>query len=63
VEGWDVKKIWIAGFLLFGLGSLLLGILWAVFGHSIQDAFAIASYVVSFATLSIGTVQAVLHLN
>src|ERR1700712_1992407 len=60
VEGWDIKKIWIIAFVLFGLGSLLTGILWAHFKHSVQDAFAIAAYMVAFATIALGTAQVAL---
>jgi hypothetical protein len=60
VEGWNVKKLWIVVFVFFGLGSLLIGIFWAYFKHSIQDAFSIAAYMVAFATVSVGTVQALL---
>jgi hypothetical protein len=58
VEGWNAKRIWIVCFVIFGLGSLATGTLWAVFKHSIQDAFALATYIVAFATVSVGTVQA-----
>lgn len=60
IEGWDIKKIWIIVFVFFGFGSLLIGVLWACFQHSIQDAFAIAGYIVAFATVSVGTIQALL---
>jgi hypothetical protein len=60
IEGWDSKKIWIILFVFFGLGSLAMGVLWAVFEHSIQDAFSMAAYMVAFATVSVGTVQAIL---
>jgi hypothetical protein len=60
VEGWDTRKIWIIIFVFFGIGSLLIGVLWAVFEHSIQDAFSMAAYMVAFATVSVGTVQAIL---
>jgi hypothetical protein len=60
VEGWNMKKIWIITFIIFGLGSLLMGVLWCVYHGSIQDAFTIASYMVAFATISIGTLQAFL---
>lgn len=45
VEGWDFKKLWILVFVVFGLGCLVLGMLWAVYKHSIQDVFAIAVHV------------------
>ncbi|KAH8652674.1 hypothetical protein BGZ60DRAFT_519845 [Tricladium varicosporioides] len=57
VEGWDIKKTWL---LAFGVGSLLLGILWTYFKHSIQDAFTMSAYLIAFGTVTIGTVQAVL---
>ncbi|TEY61539.1 hypothetical protein BOTCAL_0167g00140 [Botryotinia calthae] len=60
VEGWDIKSIWIVAFIVFGIGSLLLGILWAVYKHSIQDAFAIAGYMVSFTAISVGAIQSLL---
>jgi hypothetical protein len=60
VEGWDTRKIWIIIFVFFGIGSLLIGVLWAVFEHSIQDAFSMAGYMVAFATVSVGTMQAIL---
>ncbi len=60
VEAWDFKKIWILVFVLFGLGSLILGVMWAVYEHSIQDAFALAAYMLTFATISIGLMQALL---
>ncbi|KAH7399773.1 hypothetical protein BKA64DRAFT_670366 [Cadophora sp. MPI-SDFR-AT-0126] len=60
VEGWDGKKLWLTGFVFFGLSSLTIGILWAVLKHSIQDAFAVAGYMVALGTMSIGTIQAFL---
>lgn len=60
VEGWDMKTIWVIAFLGFGVGSLLVGVMWAVYGHSIQNAFAIAGYMVGLLGVSLGTLQAVL---
>ena len=59
-EGLDTKKLWITMFVVFGLGSLTMGISWAILKHSIQDAFAIAAYMLAFATVTIGTVRAML---
>ena len=53
-----MRKIWTISFILFGFGSMLIGVLWGVYGRSIQDALAIASYIVAFATLNVGTLQA-----
>jgi len=55
-----MKKIWILTFVIFGLGSLCMGIVWAFCHRSIQDAFAIAGYIAAFATISTGTTQALL---
>jgi hypothetical protein len=62
VEGLDSKKIWIIVFVFFGLGSLIIGIAWAVLERSIQDASAIAAYMLAFASISLGTVRALLVL-
>ncbi|RDW58742.1 hypothetical protein BP6252_13218 [Coleophoma cylindrospora] len=58
VEGLNMRKIWIVAFVVFGLGSLLWGILWAVLKKSIQDAFTISGFVVALTTLTIGFAQA-----
>ncbi|KAG4412662.1 hypothetical protein IFR04_014203 [Cadophora malorum] len=63
MEGWSLKKIWISGFVLSGIGSLIFGVVWVVLKHSIQDAFTVASYWLTLGMFSIGTLQAILHLN
>jgi len=60
VEGWNMKTIWILGFVVFVWGSLAVGVLWAIFGHNLQNAFSVASYMVALATITIGFTQAVL---
>ncbi|KAK0100192.1 hypothetical protein ONS95_008530 [Cadophora gregata] len=60
IEGWDMKKIWIIVFVLFCLGSLLVAAMLTIFGKSLQDAFAVAAYMVTMATVTIGFVQALL---
>lgn len=60
VEYWDMKKIWAIAYILFVLGSLLIGVLWTGYEHSIQDAFAVSSYMLAFATISLGSLQALL---
>jgi hypothetical protein len=59
-EGWDCKKTSAVGFVIFVMGSALWGILWTVFEKSIQDAFAVAAYMVSFAVVTVGFMQAML---
>jgi len=58
-----MEKIRISGFVLSGIGSLIFGIAWLVLMHSIQGAFTVAAYWLTFGMFSIGTLQAVLHLN
>ncbi|KAE9376310.1 hypothetical protein N431DRAFT_462155 [Stipitochalara longipes BDJ] len=66
--GWGIQflstysapKLFILFSIFFGLGSLVFGILWCAFKHSIQDAFAIAAYVVALGTVSLGSVHALL---
>lgn len=60
VEGWHVKRIWWVVFFMLGSGSLGIAVLWSVFGHNVQDAFAIAGYVVAFGAASLGSLQALL---
>ena len=56
VEGWDFVKIDIIC-VFFAMGSLLLGVLWACLHHSVQDAFTIASYILTLANTGIGVLQ------
>ena len=60
-EGWNQKKVWCCAFLVFGIGSGVGLVLCKVFEHSIQDAFAVAAYMVAVVTLSIGFTQAMCH--
>lgn len=54
VEGPNLVLIWLIIFFVILIGSCVFGVSYAVLEHDIQSAFAIASYVISFATLSIG---------
>jgi hypothetical protein len=58
-EGWNITKTWYVASVIFVLGSVLWGVLWTVFEHSIQDAFAISGYLVSLTIVTIGFTQAV----
>lgn len=53
-ESWDWTLIMILVLLIFLGGSLTFGIAYALSEHDLQSAFAVSSYVVSFAALSIG---------
>lgn len=41
------------------VGSMVFGILWAIYGSGIQDAFTIASYMITLGVVTIGFVQAI----
>ncbi|KAF4620152.1 hypothetical protein G7Y89_g14668 [Cudoniella acicularis] len=60
VEGLDMTRIWVIGFVSLVLGSLLMGILWTYFEQSIQDAFTVASYMIALEAATVGTLQALL---
>jgi len=56
---YHMKTIWMIAFLGFGVWGwdweFVGGVLWAVYGHSIQNAFAIAGWLLGF---SLGTLHA-----
>lgn len=60
VEDWDWKKIWMIVFVIFGLGSAIVGVVWAVLGQNVQNAFAVAGYVVALSGVSMAFLQALL---
>ena len=60
LESWDGVKLWCIAFVLFGGGSLLWGVLWSIYGKSVQDAFAVSAYVVAMVGVFGGTSQALL---
>ncbi|KAN0116748.1 hypothetical protein V8E51_002725, partial [Hyaloscypha variabilis] len=68
IPGWGIQflttysipKLFLLFSVFFGLGSAIFGVLWCVFKHSIQDAFAIAAYMVALGGVGIGSVQALL---
>jgi hypothetical protein len=60
VEKWDWLKIWIIMFLVFGLGSLLFGVLWSRYRTGIQDGFSVAQYMIGFAAIAICGLQSIL---
>ncbi len=59
-EGWDQKKTWLVAFVVFVGGSLVFAISWMIREDNIQDAFAIANYVMTATALSIGFAQAMM---
>lgn len=63
VEGWSKKRLMYAVAVSFGATSLLVLILFSILGHNIQNAAAIASFMLSFVTIGITTLQAALHMS
>jgi hypothetical protein len=63
IEGWSKKRLMYMAALTFALSSFVVMILVSVLGHDIQNAGAIASFMLSFVTIGIATVQAALHMS
>ena len=63
IEGWSKKRLMYMTALTFVLSSLVVMILVAILGHDIQNAAAIASFMLSFVTVGIATAQAALHMS
>jgi hypothetical protein len=55
-ETFDMTRLCLCGIVAF-LISLAFGVVWAVDKKSIQDGFAVASYILALETLTISTVQ------
>lgn len=63
VEGWSKKRLMYMTALTFGLSSLIVLVVVSILGHNIQNAAAIASFMLSFVTIGIATAQAALHMS
>jgi len=61
-EGIDLLRLCSWGFFAF-VFSLSFGICWALRSKSVQDGFAIASYILAFEALVVGSIQAAIKLN
>lgn len=61
-EGMDLELLCWWGLLAFSF-SLIFGITWAIVKHSVQDGFVIASYILAFETIALGTAQVAVGLN
>jgi hypothetical protein len=55
-ENFDTTRLWLCSVVAFLL-SLTFGIAWAVKKQSVQDGFAVASYILTLQALTIGTIQ------
>jgi len=61
-EGIDLLRLCSWGFFAF-VFSLTFGICWALRSKNVQDGFAIASYILAFEALVVGSIQAAIKLN
>ena len=57
-EDWHWVKIWNLGSALFIFGSLMFGVLWAVFKKDVQGAFGISSFWTSIFAIVLAYVAA-----
>ncbi|KAF2721863.1 hypothetical protein K431DRAFT_202471, partial [Polychaeton citri CBS 116435] len=60
VEGFETSKVWMLMSILFALGSLVFGTVWAWKRHDVQGAFGVAAWICTFAVLATGWLQACL---
>jgi hypothetical protein len=63
IEGWSKKRLMYMTALTFGVGSFVVMVVVSMLGHDIQNAAAIASFMLSFVTIGIATAQAALHMT
>ena len=61
-ENFDMVRLCLCGIVAFLL-SLVFGIAWAVDKQSIQDGFAVASYILALEALTVGTIQVGIGLD
>ncbi|KAH7400191.1 hypothetical protein BKA64DRAFT_707877 [Cadophora sp. MPI-SDFR-AT-0126] len=62
VEGWNWKKILLVSFFTFVISATIVAVLCWYSGRSIQDAFAISSFMLACFALSVGALQAWLNM-
>ena len=62
LEGWHLGIIAILGFAILLVASLTFLICWSVLKHDVQGAVGIATYIMAFITLGIGSLQAAFEL-
>lgn len=63
IEGWSKKRLMYMTALTFGFSSVVVMVLVSILGHDVQNAGAIASFMLSFVTIGIATAQAAMHMN
>ncbi|KUJ13162.1 uncharacterized protein LY89DRAFT_753673 [Mollisia scopiformis] len=63
VEGWSKRRLMYVAAVIFGLGSFIVMILVSVLGQNIQNAGAIASFMLSLVTIGVAALQAGMHMS
>jgi hypothetical protein len=63
VEGWSKKRLLYMAGVLCGLSSLLVLILISILGKNIQNAAAIAGFILALLTAGIATLQAAMYMT
>ncbi|KAF8858277.1 hypothetical protein BDZ45DRAFT_743523 [Acephala macrosclerotiorum] len=63
VEGWSKKRLMYLAASTFSFASLVVIILVSVLGRNIQNAAAIASFMLSLITIAVTTLQAAIHMS
>ena len=58
VESWAMIQIWILILCIFGTGSLIFGICWAVLKHDVEGAFEVAAWMTTLIGIACGILQA-----
>ena len=63
IEGWHFNLLWLTAFIIVLLASLTFLIFWAILQHDLQGACGVAAYMLAFATLTVGSVQAAVEIG
>lgn len=58
MEGFLADKVWIWMSVMFALGSLVFGVVYAIMKKDLQGAFGVAAWIVTLGGLGAGWVQA-----
>ena len=58
VESWAMLHVWILILLMFGIGSLIFGVCWAVLKQDVQGAFGVAAWMTTLVGIGVGVLQA-----
>lgn len=63
VEGWHFSALFLVAYVVFLIASLVFFVCWAVLKQDVQGASGVAAYILTFTTLSVGSVQVAFELE